>query len=158
MSISQPTVAALQRVNDGQGLLLLLSIEHPALSGPVRVVSDTRSVESGGITYTPLPFAIMLPNDKSKEVPRARIQIDNVGREITGELERLPPGAALLATIRIVYRATPNYVDYEFTSPLSGIRVDQLTVTAAMGPDDIMRRPATLLRFDPVTTPALFPG
>jgi len=31
-------------------------------------------------------------------------------------------------------------------------------VTAAMGPDDILRRPATLLRFDPVTAPGLFPA
>ena len=158
MSVSQNTATALHRVNDGQGVLMLLSIEHPSLSGPVHVVSDTRSIVSAGVTYTPLPFAIVLPNDKSKEVPRARLQMDNVGREITGELERLPPGAALLATIRIIYRATPDVVDYEFTSPLSGIKVDQLTVTAAMGPDDIMRRPAVLLRFDPVTAPALFPG
>lgn len=158
MSLSQPTAAALQRVNDGQGLLILLSIEHPSLSGPVKVVSDTRSVISNGETYTPLPFAITLPNDKNKEVPRARLQVDNVGRELTGELERLPPGAALQATIRVVYRATPNFIDYEFTSPLSNIKVDQLTVTATMGPDDIMRRPATLLRFDPITAPALFAG
>lgn len=158
MSVSQNTAAALQRVNDGQGVLALLSIEHPSLSGPVRIVNDTRSVTSNGIVYAALPFVITLPNDKSKEVPRARLQMDNVGREITAELERLPPGAALQATIRVVYRATPNDVDYEFTSPLSGVKVDQLSVTATMGPDDIMRRPATLLRFDPFTAPALFPG
>lgn len=158
MSVTQNTAAALQRVNDGAGVLTLLSIEHPALSGPVRIVNDTRSVTSNGVVYAALPFAVSLPNDKSKEVPRARLQMDNVGREITAELERLPPGAALQATLRVVYRATPDTIDYEFTSPLSGIKVDQLTVTATMGPDDIMRRPATLLRFDPLTAPALFAG
>lgn len=156
MSVTQNTAAALQRVDDNAGVLLLLSIEHPALSGPVHIVNDTRAVISNGVTYVALPFSVTLPNDKSKEAPRARLQMDNVGREITSELERLPPGAALQATLRIVYRATPDIVDYEFVSPLSGVHVDLLSVSSAMGPDDIMRRPATLLRFDPVTAPGLF--
>jgi hypothetical protein len=158
VSVSPETAAALQRVNDGAGVLALLSIVHPSLSGPVRIVNDTRSVESNGVVFAALPFRFTLPNDRSKEVPRARLQMDNVGREITAELGRLPPGAALQATVQVIYRATPNKIDYEFTSPLSGIKADLMTVTATMGPDDIMRRPAVLLRFDPVTSPALFPG
>lgn len=158
MSVPEAAVAALQRVNDGQGMLALLSIEHPALSGPVHIVNDTRAIESNGVPYVALPYSLTLPNDKSKEVPRARLQMDNVGRDITAELERLPPGASLQATLRVIYRALPDTYIYEFVSPLSGVKVDQATVTAAMGPDDIMRRPCTLLRFDPVTAPGLYAG
>ena len=158
MSLTPTTVRALQRVDDTAGMLVLLEISHPSLSGPVHVVNDTRSFVSQGVTYVGLPFRIDLPNDKAKEVPRAQLQVDNVGRELSAELERLPPGAVLQATISIVYRGTPDVVEYSFTSPLSSVKADQLAVSASMGPDDVMRLPAVRKRFDPRTAPAIFPG
>ena len=158
MSLSTSTRAALQRVSDPAGVLMLLKIDHPSLSAPVRIVNDTRSITTLGDTYVALPFEVSLPNDKTREQPRAKLVMDNVGREITGELERLPPGAALKASILMIHRSTPSVIDYQFTAPLSNVRVDQATVTASMGPDEIMRRPAVAIRFDPRTAPALFAG
>lgn len=157
MSVSSSTRRALQKVSDNAGVLALLKIDHPSLSAPVRIVSDTRDITTLGDTFLALPFSIGLPSDKAREMPRAKLQMDNVGRELTAELERLPPGAALMATIIIVHRSTPGVIDYQFTAPLSGIRVDMNSVSASMGPDDLMRRPATLLRFDPTTSPGVFP-
>lgn len=158
MTVSSSTVKALQKLDDLGGLLMLLEISHPSLSSTVRLVNDTRDLIALGQFWVGLPFAVTLPNDAAKEVPRARLQMDNVGRELTGELESLPPGAALTATLRVVHRSTPSTVDYEFVSPLSGVRVDQSSVSATMGPDDIMRRSAVRIRFDPITAPALFAG
>lgn len=158
MTVSSSTVKALQKLDDLGGLLMLLEISHPSLSSTVRLVNDTRDLIALGQFWVGLPFAVTLPNDAAKEVPRARLQMDNVGRELTGELEGLPPGAALTATLRVVHRSTPGTVDYEFVSPLSGVRVDQSSVSATMGPDDIMRRSAVRIRFDPITAPALFAG
>ncbi|WP_367846444.1 DUF1833 family protein [Rhodoferax sp. WC2427] len=157
MTTSAATTRNLHAVDDPQGVLMLLQLDHPALSGPVRLVNDTRNLVTLGATYLGLPFSISLPNDKAKEVPRAKLQMDNVGRELTAELERLPPGAALMATILMVHRTTPGVVDYSFTAPLSGVRVDMHTLSATMGPDDLLRRPAVLLRYDPISAPALFP-
>nr|WP_315242107.1 DUF1833 family protein [uncultured Albidiferax sp.] len=157
MTTSTATTRNLHAVDDPQGVLMLLQLDHPALSAPVRLVNDTRNLVTLGETYLGLPFAITLPNDKAREVPRAKLQMDNVGRELTAELERLPPGAALMATILMVHRSTPGVVDYSFTAPLSGVRVDMHTLSASMGPDDLLRRPAVLLRFDPVSAPPLFP-
>lgn len=158
MTVSASTVKQLQRLDDSGGVLMLLEIAHPSLSATVRLVNDTRDLSAAGHTWIGLPFAVTLPNDTAKEVPRARLQMDNVGRELTGELEGLPPGAALTATLRLVHRSTPDTIEYEFVSPLSGVRVDQATVSATMGPDDLMRRPAVRIRFDPITAPALFAG
>lgn len=157
MTVSVSTAKALQKVTDSGGVLALLTISHPSFA-TVRLVNDTRDVVSGGYTFLALPFAVTLPQDESKEVPRARLQIDNVGRDITADLEALPAGAVLMATLAIVHRSTPSTVDYSFSAPLSGIRVDQLTVTATMGPTDLMRRSAVQARFDPVTAPGLFAG
>lgn len=156
MTVSASTARYLQKVSDPYGVLMLLEVTHPSFDAPMRIVSDTRDLTALGHTWTALPFAVKLPNDKSKEVPRASLQMDNVGRQFTAELESLPPGAALKATIRMVHRSTPGVVDYEFTAPLSGVKVMGPTVTANMGRDDMMRFSAVLLRFDPATSPSIF--
>lgn len=150
------TARALQKVTDNGGVLMLLEIAHPSFVDPMRLVNDSRNLTALTFAWLALPFAIKLPDDKAKSVPRASLQIDNVGRDFSGALESLPPGAALKATIRMVHRSTPNVVDYEFTAPLTGVKVMGPTVTANMGRDDMMRMPAVLLRFDPSTSPSIF--
>lgn len=157
MSLSTTAVAAAQRTSDGQGFLDLLTITGGGIVVPVRLVNDTRDVTSGGELFLACQFEVILPKDAAKEVPRAQLRIDNVGREIGQELEALEPGAELTARIQRVFRATPNVIEYEFTAPLSGIRANVFTVSAAMGPTDLMRRPAVAIRYDPFTAPGLFP-
>ena len=158
MTVSNATTKALQAVEDSGGVLVLLLIDNAALSGPVRLVNDTRDWTISGTTYIGLPFRFKLPQDKTGENPRAQIEIDNVGRDLTGELERLGPAAWLQATVRLVHRSTPTVIDYEFTAALTNVRVTVKTISATIGPDDIMRRPAVCLRFDQATAPGLFPG
>lgn len=158
MALSTSTIRQLQRVDDTGGVLVLLTINEPSFVVPVRIVNDTRDVVSNGNTFLALPFAITLPNDLSREVPRVQLQIDNVGRDLTAELEALAPGAALNATVQVVHRFTPDVIDYEFTAPLINVRVDQASVQASMGPTDLLRRAAVALRFDPGTAPGLFAG
>lgn len=157
MTVSAATAARLQRTDDTGGVLTLLKIEHPSLSGPLRVVSDTRNLDSNGETFIGIPFQVKLPTDADKETPRAQLRMDNVGREMTAELEKLPPGAALQATLMVVHRATPDVVDYQFTASLVGVHIDSGLLTASISTGDLMRRPAVAIRFDPVTAPGLFP-
>lgn len=158
MTVSTSTLAALQRVDDPFGVLWLLEISGGHLTTPVRLVSDTRDVVSNGYSYIGLPFEVTPPRQADKEVPRAQVRIDNVGRELTADLEALPPGAELTATLKAVYRATPNVVEYKFTASLSSVSVDPLVVNASIGVTDLWRRPAVGLRFDPQTAPGLFPN
>lgn len=158
MTVSTATRGALQAVNDADGVLMLVRIDNAAFSANIRLVNDTRDWTIGADTYLGCPVRITLPQDVSKEVPRARLEIDNVGRDVTAELELLPPGESLLATIRLVHRSTPTVVDWEFTAPLSNFHTNTLSVSAVMGPDDVMRRPAVALRFDQRSAPGLIPG
>ena len=157
MTLSAATTTALHRVTDQFGMVELLTISGGGLPAPLYLVNDTREMVSAGNTHLPLPFALTLPKDSPREVPRAQLRIDNVGRELTADLEALPPGAELLATVAVVHRKTPDVLEYSFTAPLSGVRVDALSVSASLGPTDLMRRPAVDIRFDPITAPGLFP-
>lgn len=152
------STAQLQTISDGVGFLELLEINHDSFTSPVLVVNDTRNWTIGGREYVGLPFRVKLPSQANKENPRAQLQIDNIGREITSLLEGLPVGASMLATIRIVSRSTPTVNDYEFVSPLSSISVTPTTVTASIGPDELMRGAAVRVRYDPQTASGLFSG
>lgn len=155
--VSAATRAQLQRVNDPAGMLLLLKLEHPSMA-TAYVVNDTRSWTIGATTWVGLPFRFKLPNEASGQAPRATLEIDNVGRELTAELEGLPVGGALQGTFYLVSRSTPTVVDFSFSAPLSGVVVTMATVSATLGADDELRAPAVKLRYDQQTAPALFEG
>ena len=158
MTVSQTTAASLQSVSDGHGILELLLIDHASFSSPVRVVNDTRNWVIGNDTFVGFPFRLKMPNQVQKEQPRATLQIDNIGRELTALMEALPVGASLTATIRVVSRATPTVTDYEFISQLSAINITPTVFNCVLGPDETMRQSAVRIRFDPVNAPALFAG
>jgi Domain of unknown function (DUF1833) len=157
LTISTTAATALHRVSDGQGILTLLTITGGGIAEPVRLVNDTRDLVSNGETFLAVPFEVVMPKEGTKETPRASLRIDNVGREIGQELEALQPGAELIGKIQVVYRLTPDVIEYEFTAPLSGLRANVFSISASMGPTDLMRRPVVNTRFDPFTAPGLFP-
>lgn len=156
MTVTAATASRLQAVNDPDGLLVLLKIDHAALSAPVRLVNDTRNLVTLGDTYIAMPFEVTLAADKAGETPRARLTIDNTGRELTSELERLTPGAALQATLMYVHRSTPGVVEYSFTAALSAVQANVSQISATLGLDVMMRRPAVVVRFDPAHAPGVF--
>ena len=156
MTLPTAARAALQRVNDPDGLLYLLTITGGGIPEPVRLVNDTRDVVSNGETFLRMPFDVIPPKDAAKEAPRAQLRLDNVGREFMVELEALEPGAELEARLQVVSRADPDTVLYDFAAPLGGVRADAITVTATFGVSELMRRAAVNVRYDPTTAPGLF--
>ena len=155
--VTAATRAQLQRVTDPSGMLLLLKLEHASMA-TAYVVNDTRDWVISGTTWVGLPFRFKLPAEASGQAPRAALEIDNVGRALTDELEALPPGGALQGTFTLVSRATPTVVDFSFSAPLSAVVVTMTAVSATLGADDELRAPAVKLRYDPLTAPALFEG
>ena len=147
----------LRRVDDNAGMLVLLKLEHPAIE-TIYAVSDTRNWEIDGITYIGLPFKFKPPQATSGEAPRATIEVDNVGGELTQELEKLPPAGALTATITVVSRRTPTVVEVTLQAPLSGVSCTPAVMTAVIGNDDAMRASAVRVRYDPKNSPGLFAG
>jgi hypothetical protein len=153
--VTAATRAQLRRVTDNAGMLMLLVISSPGMA-TARVVNDTRDWVIGGDTFVGLPFGVKLPQDVRGQPSRAMLVLDNVGRELGDEIEARPPGAVLLATMRMVSRARPTEVDYEFTSALSGVKVTAASISAVLGNEDALNAPAVKVRHDPATTPAVF--
>lgn len=167
MTLSTDMRAQLEAVDDGDGFLLLALMDSPLLSAPVYVVSDTRDLQAPAVgrdgiervvTFVGIPMKVTLPTDVPQEASRAQLEITNVGRELTAELEALPLGSVLDLMLRIVSRARPTQVEWEFPAAISRITATVQRVVIVMGDDALVRQSAVLLRYDPTTAPGLFAG
>lgn len=136
--------------------LILLEIQHPDLEVPVRVVNDTQAITVGGNDYVACPFEITLPDDVDQQVPKAQLRVDNIGRELTQWLEYSRGGKG--ATCRIIQclRSDPDVFEYDMTLDMTGIGIDNLTVTADLGFQNTLMLPAVAVRYDPKTTPGAY--
>lgn len=145
-----------QRVTDTDGILLLLELRAPSFVEVLRVVNDTRDWTSQGNTYVGFPFGFKLPDDVSGQAPRAQLVLDNVGRSITEDLERLQPGELVTARLMITDRADPNVIEASYDLPMTQVVVNSQVATAQLGVDFLTRQQAVTLRTNPFTLPGIF--
>ncbi len=136
-------------------VLTAIEITHPATLQPVRLVNDTRNARIDGQTYTACRFEARLSNDEAQRAPRAEIAIGNVGRQINDWVELTGGGAG--GEVRIMQLLEgANEVDWEMTMDLAGMSQSSEVVTATLGFDPLLGRPAVAIRYDPQTAPGLF--
>jgi len=145
-----------QRVTDTDGILLFLEVTAPSFVETLRIVNDTRNWVSNGVEYVGVPFGFKLPNDVSGQTARAALTLDNIGRGITEDLERLQHDDVVMAVIKISDRADPNVIERTYQLPMTQVSVNTRTATAQCGYDAIMRQQAVRLRYNPFSAPGLF--
>lgn len=75
----------LEAVASPHALLAFLTIDHPRLAEPVRVVADVFDYAWAGNTYAGLPFEFRLLSD-SDGPPETQIRIQNVDRRVGAAL------------------------------------------------------------------------
>lgn len=135
-----------QRVTDTSGVLLFLEMDDPAFSGPVQIVADNKDWVSNGVTYLGIQFGFKLPDDNSGQSPRTQLVMGNVGRGITEELEKLGPGATIMATLKLADRSDPDTITRTYVLPMTNVSASGATVSAQLGVDHIMRQQAVRIR------------
>jgi len=140
----------------GDAPLTLLEITHADLTAPVRVVNDTQDCTSGGHLYVGVPFSLTMPDDADGQLPRARLAVDNVGRELVGWIDASAGAHGAQCRIMQVLRDDPDTVEWEITMNLGGVSIDTASVGAALGFDDLLAVPAMALRYDQSTAPGVF--
>ncbi|MBA8734234.1 DUF1833 family protein [Chromobacterium violaceum] len=137
-------------------LLTLLEIRHPLLAVPVRVVGDTQNIVVAGDEFIACAFDITLPDDTDNQLPQARLEIDNIGRELTQWLEQSGGGVGATCRILQVMRSTPNLIEFDITLDMSGLSMDRQKISATLGYADLLNQPAVTRYYTPDTAPALF--
>ena len=140
----------------GAAPVMLVEIDHPDLAAPIRVAQDTADVACQGNTYVAFAFDIDLPDDMDRQAPRARIAIDNAGRELTQWLEASNGGEGATARIMSVQRADPDVIEWEATLNLSDVEMDLHRVSGSLGYEDLLSKPGVALSYRPDTAPGIF--
>lgn len=156
MTYSAPARRNLLATSADEPFLVLLEITHPELVEPVRVVNDVENITVQGDEYIACPFDITLPDDVDQQTPKAKLSVDNIGRDLTQWLEYSRGGKGAKCRIMQVMRSDPDAIEYDMTLDMSGMSIDNLTVSAELGFQNTLMLPAVAVRFDPFTAPGLF--
>lgn len=143
-------------VSAAEAPLLLLEIDHPDLSQPIRVVNDNQDLVHQGNTFVAMAFRARLPDDLEQGLPRAILSVDNVGKEMVSWLEASNGGQGATCRMIQVLRSAPDVVEWETTLNLTDLRITQTEVTGSLGYEDLLNMPGVRLRYRPEVAPGLF--
>ena len=82
-----------------EAFLILITIDHPDLSQPIRVTSDAVDTTSRSNLFVAFPFELTLPADSEDRPPRASLRIDNVDRQIVQAIRDITSAPSVLMEI-----------------------------------------------------------
>lgn len=130
--------------------LIFVTISHPLLLVPVRVVWDSKDFVYGGNTFTGFPFDLTLLSDDDN-APKAQLTFQNVDQSIGETIRNLGQAPRLkieflhssdfdLTVTPRVPLGTPSVVLTADKLYLSNVKVDVLTVTADINGWDFSQR------------------
>lgn len=87
MTLSSELIQEKNRLYSSSALVMLLQVEHAALSEPLRLARNIEDVEWGGFTWQRFAWDIGVLT-KDDELPSLTIQVQNVDRMVQYECER----------------------------------------------------------------------
>lgn len=147
-----------------EAFIILLTIDHPTFTAPIRVASDpfellpdagVRGVVSRGNEFIFMPFILELPQEDDTGAYRATLSVDNVTREIVAAVRTA--NSAISVAIEIVMSSSVN--DVEVSVPdfkLEKVNYDALTVSGELSIEYYELEPFPYRRFTPSDFPGLF--
>jgi hypothetical protein len=154
-SLSSAALQAIFAQETGEAVFFLVEIDHPDFVQPIRLVNNNENVISGGETYFAFPFDVSIPSEKSDELPSTQIRICNVDRQMIAALRALTTEPTV--TLSVVLGSTPNTVEVgPFAFKLSNYSFDALSISGALGYEDILNEPFPSGAFNPAEWPGLF--
>jgi hypothetical protein len=151
-----PSLAAAHRPGataaDGELGVWLLTLESTDLSAPQRFALASKDVTSRGLLYTASPVQFDEPGDDDG-VPRAKITLPNVDREIGFALEENSNG--LTAHFELVLPSNFDVVVQAWRMlDLKSVEINPLSVSGELSACSFEDEPYAALR----VTQGLFPG
>jgi len=139
----------------GEVFLVLLEIDHPSLTTPIRVTSDAAFTVSGGNTFLPFPFQFTFPDDQTDQIPIAKLTIDNIDLSIITAIRSMGNTPATVV-MYMVLASTPNVVENTIAMTMRNVNYDALTVTCDLRFEEILDEPYPGDQVTPATIPGVF--
>ena len=154
MTINATLKEAMASQETGEVLVVLLTINHPNLTQPIRVCSDSVETLSQSRTFIPYPFTFKAPDEAENGPTPARLIIDNVGEIIAESIQLLDSPASV--DVEFVLASSPNHIQIAWpTFELTNVEGDELTISGDLTIPGLMTEPVGGT-IDPAGYPALF--
>lgn len=154
MSLSLAAVQALYAARTKEVFLECVTLTHPDLPQPLRVVNDTVDLARAAGTFTAFPFDFTDGVDTDAEKPVPQLAFTNVDRLITQTLRSLSGFPTV--TVELVRHSAPDIIEWgPFDLMVHNYQFNKDSITLSLGDEtDIFSQPANKW----VITPALCPG
>ncbi len=153
--ITLASLQSLYRQETDDVFLILLTIDHGSLSAPIRVTSDSVDTVSRGESFVAFPFDLSLPEDSETLSATAKLQIDNIDRQIIAAMRQMTTMPTVL--LEIIRAAAPDIVEASFPDfRLSQIQYDALTISGELTIEDFTAEPYPSGVFGPANFSGLF--
>jgi hypothetical protein len=141
----------------GEAFIILLAIDHDDLSSPIYLGSDGVDTISNSKTYIAYPFDFIAPAMAGDKEPAAKIEIDNVSREIIEAIRGLSSPPTI--EVDIVRASVPDTIEVSFPDfLLNDVTYDRLVVSGTMVVETLGNEPFPAHSFLPSNFPGLFGG
>ena len=141
-------------------VLTALEITHPDVVAPLRAINDAQGHRIDGNDFVAARFSARLADDAAGQAPRAELVIDNVGNALTQWVELSDGGNGATVKLMQVVGSHAEWeqelVEWSVELDVVGMRVSTQSVTARLGFDPMLHRPAVQVRHDPDHSPGLF--
>lgn len=155
MTISNAVKAALFKQETEEVFLVLLTIDHPELSNPIRLVNNTEDITSNGNLFTAFPFKIVMPLADPNSQPRASIEVDNIDRQIVTAIRTITSSPTV--TLQVIMASAPNTIEVEFTDfKLQDTSYNGFTVSGTLSMENYLLEPYPADQFVPSNFPGIF--
>jgi len=136
-------------------IMLLLEINHPDLSMPIRVVNGFEDIISNGENYIATHFDFEMPSDKNGEEARANLVIDNVGRALTQWIEQSCGIRCGEIVFKLTTKSCPDEISTEYCFDVISVCMDCNVIKITLGYDNILNKRAVQTVFNECTAPGL---
>lgn len=157
MTYTDEMTREVNKVSSAQTPIFLLEIDHPDAPDLIRVAHNTiGSFTHLGNEYVGVAFRFSPLSQKQNEMPTATLQVDNVGRELTDWIVQTNGGRGAEVRFLIVLPTDPDTVQWEQTLYLKSVDISSRSVSADVGIEEMLSRPAFPATFNPTNDPALF--
>lgn len=136
-----------------------ITISHPAMPEPIRIISDSVAHTIGGHEYLAAPCTVVMAADSEEQMPQPRIRGDAVQRDIIAFARSVDsPADVTLELFRIdaADQVTREWGPMDFS--LLSFRVpDAASMEAILGyQTNWLDEPAMSYRFTPTLAPGLY--
>jgi len=143
------------KLNADEALLVLLRIDHPMFSEPVRLVLDSIDFMFNGFNYIHMPFKITRQNDVQGELPKVRLEITNVGRSLVKWVDSSGGGRDAELTV-VLARRSSNIVEESIKFRIGTVNVNSDTIIFNLLIQNNLTKRAIKWIYDQNHSPGLF--